>query len=65
PQDPNWDAKQLSSTLKKPTQLCQNVQEIIDHLIQIMQPHDHILIMSNKGFDGLHQRLLEQMQASC
>jgi len=37
---------------------------IITHLCQQGQPGDHILIMSNGGFDNIHQRLAEALEKS-
>jgi UDP-N-acetylmuramate: L-alanyl-gamma-D-glutamyl-meso-diaminopimelate ligase len=42
--------------------VCENVAEIIQQLSQELKPQDHVLIMSNKGFDGIHQKLLNRLQ---
>ena len=34
---------------------------ILEFLITTARPGDHILIMSNGGFDNIHQRLLENL----
>jgi UDP-N-acetylmuramate: L-alanyl-gamma-D-glutamyl-meso-diaminopimelate ligase len=34
---------------------------ILDFLLATARPGDHILIMSNGGFDNIHQRLLENL----
>ncbi|MBW1769668.1 MAG: UDP-N-acetylmuramate:L-alanyl-gamma-D-glutamyl-meso-diaminopimelate ligase, partial [Deltaproteobacteria bacterium] len=34
---------------------------IIEYLINVAQPEDVILIMSNGGFDNIHERLLERL----
>jgi UDP-N-acetylmuramate: L-alanyl-gamma-D-glutamyl-meso-diaminopimelate ligase len=34
---------------------------IIDYLIKAAEPDDVILIMSNGGFDNIHERLLESL----
>ncbi len=38
-----------------------NTDKIIDHLKQQVKSSDHVLIMSNKNFDGIHQKLLESL----
>lgn len=38
-----------------------NVDQIIQYLVPELKTNDHVLIMSNKGFDGIHQKLLDQL----
>lgn len=38
-----------------------STQQIIDYLVDRVQPHDHILVMSNGGFENIHQRLLSAL----
>jgi UDP-N-acetylmuramate: L-alanyl-gamma-D-glutamyl-meso-diaminopimelate ligase len=40
-----------------------DTQSIIDWLVREAQPGDHIVVMSNGGFEGLHQRLLAALKA--
>lgn len=39
-----------------------NVDQILKKVTPTLKPNDHVLIMSNKGFDGIHQRLLDQLR---
>jgi UDP-N-acetylmuramate: L-alanyl-gamma-D-glutamyl-meso-diaminopimelate ligase len=34
---------------------------IVDHLVDIAEPKDVILVMSNGGFDNIHEKLLEKL----
>lgn len=34
------------------------VDDIIQNVKSSVKPHDHVLVMSNKGFEGIHTRLL-------
>ncbi len=36
-----------------------DVTGIVRHLESFCQTGDHVVVMSNKGFDGIHQRLLD------
>jgi len=56
-----WDLKEVEQHLNQPTQVYNNVSEILDDLTQKLRPGDHVLIMSNKGFDGIHQKLIENL----
>ena len=39
----------------------ENTDEIVDFLTQAARPGDVILVMSNGGFDNIHERLLEKL----
>jgi UDP-N-acetylmuramate: L-alanyl-gamma-D-glutamyl-meso-diaminopimelate ligase len=41
----------------------EHVDALVEQIIQDRQPKDAILMMSNKGFDQLKKKLLEQLQA--
>jgi UDP-N-acetylmuramate: L-alanyl-gamma-D-glutamyl-meso-diaminopimelate ligase len=34
---------------------------MVNAIVQAAQPGDHILVMSNGGFGGVHQKLLEAL----
>jgi UDP-N-acetylmuramate: L-alanyl-gamma-D-glutamyl-meso-diaminopimelate ligase len=36
--------------------------EIIQHIVNNAEPHDIVLILSNGGFENIHQRLLTSLQ---
>lgn len=56
----DWDlASNLSSDL---IQVFSSTQAIIDKVISEAKSGDHILIMSNGGFEGIHQRLIEHLE---
>lgn len=59
PDNLNWRLEPTSDTLKAlPT-----TDAILDALVEIAQPGDHILVMSNGPFEKLHQRLLTALEA--
>ncbi len=57
-----WDVKETFGKLNKPMLIAQDTQAIIDALAQQAKANDHILVMSNGGFDNLHQRLLNALE---
>ncbi len=63
PKDPHWNVQELASHFPMPHQVCSDVPEIISYLLKTVQPRDHVLMMSNKSFDGLHERLLVALSA--
>ncbi len=53
-----WDVKHVFSLLGNKVRIFSDTQQIIDDMIKKVQAEDHILVMSNGGFDGIHARLL-------
>ena len=58
---PDWDAEFLVNQLAFKCRIHDDVQSIIQALSTQLTENDHVLIMSNKSFDGIHQRLLKQL----
>ncbi len=61
PHDPHWDIKKLAQQLSIPNQVCSSVDEMLAYLSKTLKAQDQVLIMSNKDFGNVHQRLLEAM----
>ena len=40
------------------------VEAIVDYVAQVVRPTDQVLVMSNGGFDGIHDKLLVKLEAS-
>lgn len=57
----DWGVADVAKKLSIPTQVCSNNDEIIAAVKLHLQPDDHVLIMSNTGFNGLHQQLLKEL----
>ncbi len=59
-----FSAQKLASDIKAmgiPAKAFCDSQEIVDHIFHTAQSGDIILVMSNGGFDNLHNRLLEAL----
>ncbi len=61
PTDLTWSLQSIVDGLSN-AHICYDTQQIINSLLQNQQPNEHILIMSNGGFDNIHQRLLSALQ---
>jgi len=57
----DWDLSQTLSPLGDRLRLHQNFDSLLDGLSAEMQTGDHVLVMSNGGFGGLHQCLVDQL----
>ena len=60
PPGQNWRPPQLPNGL--PLRYHDDTGRLVDELVASAQSGDHILIMSNGGFENIHQRLLERLQ---
>ncbi len=58
-----WDIAKMAQTAPTIVEIKADVQQIIDTLSQRCQPGDQIVIMSNGGFDNIHQRLVQALPA--
>ncbi len=52
-----WDIKQHMSELGERCQVFTNVNAIVEFIASEHKPHDYIVIMSNGGFEGIHEKL--------
>lgn len=57
PDDLTWSLQAVADNLPN-AHICHDTQNIIDKLVKNKQINENILIMSNGGFDNIHQRLL-------
>lgn len=59
----DWSLAETVNTIGPHAELYDDTAAIITHLCQHSQAGDHILIMSNGGFDNIHQRLAQALEA--
>ena len=43
-------------------QVADSIEELVHQVVAAARPGDHLLCMSNGGFGGIHQRLLQALQ---
>jgi len=55
----NWDLAAVLKTFPQPAAMYDDIESLIKNLKPELQSGDHILVMSNSGFDGIHQKLLD------
>lgn len=56
-----WDLAAVVAELGEKASLWQDVDALAAHVAQQAQAGDHILVMSNGGFGGIHDKLLAQL----
>jgi len=61
-QPPEQSWRPSEQTEGPPFKHYNHVGQLVDELSTIARPNDHILIMSNGGFENIHQRLLDRLR---
>ena len=62
--DLGWDLGAVAGELGARGQVCHSLEETLSAIQTRLQPETQVLIMSNGGFGGIHERLLQALQAS-
>ncbi len=58
PEQDTWGLEKILKDFAQPTALFDNVDSLVTGLTQQLKPGDHVVVMSNSGFGGIHQKLL-------
>ncbi len=61
PPNADWAMDEIINASPVPAKLVHNLDELIHCAISLSEPDTHIVIMSNGGFGGVHQKLIEQL----
>jgi len=61
PADLGWDPASLFAGLGRRAAISAHVDDIVDRVAVEAKPGDHLLVMSNGGFEGIHQKLLDAL----
>ncbi len=57
----DFDLSSVASQWVFPHKICKNNEEIIKEVVEKARPGDAILVMSNRGFNGIHQQLTQAL----
>jgi len=58
-----WDLHAIAETASTLLMIEPSIDSVINHLVKSTHAGDQIVIMSNGGFDNIHQRLINAMQS--
>ena len=61
PDNLDWDFKAMAASCTPQTQVFGNIDKIVDAVVAKARPNDHIVVMSNGGFGGIHAKLLNAL----
>lgn len=62
PDDKSWDVRAMLKPVVHKTQIHENVSAIVEVVSNHTKSTDHVLVMSNKGFEGIHQKLADALR---
>jgi UDP-N-acetylmuramate: L-alanyl-gamma-D-glutamyl-meso-diaminopimelate ligase len=58
----DWDLQSVAEASPVPAEVFQSTEAIIERICAESAAGDHVVIMSNGGFEGIHQRLLAALE---
>jgi UDP-N-acetylmuramate: L-alanyl-gamma-D-glutamyl-meso-diaminopimelate ligase len=58
-----WDATAALAAIANKTKVFDNLMHMVDAIGQLAEAGDQILVMSNGGFGGIHQKILDRLAA--
>ncbi len=61
PEGMDWSLVDSVAHSNAPTHCFKDVEKIVQGVCNVAQPGDHILVMSNGGFEGIHSRILDAL----
>jgi UDP-N-acetylmuramate: L-alanyl-gamma-D-glutamyl-meso-diaminopimelate ligase len=64
PDDLSWDIREVTAGLTVPLVIADSVDELVTSVTEQAQPGDRLVVMSNGGFGGIHEKLLQQLAVS-
>ncbi len=58
----DWDLEGVVSASPVPAQLASTTEDMVQTVVEASRAGDHVVIMSNGGFGGIHQALVKELQ---
>ena len=62
PEGRDWSLVEAVALSNAPAHCFKDVEKIVQGVCNVAQPGDHILVMSNGGFEGIHGRILDALK---
>ena len=61
PDSIEWSLDEVAQQCSQPAYTSEDIDQLVDAIVAKAQSGDHILVMSNGGFDGIHGKLLDKL----
>ena len=62
PPELNWDLSTIVTEDDSRTKIFPELDAILEYLTEELTPNDSLVIMSNGGFGGIHQRIVDKLK---
>lgn len=59
-----WDAAEALKSIANKAKTFNDLGMLVQAIVSVAKPNDHILVMSNGGFGGVHQKILDALNVS-
>ncbi|NLS12414.1 UDP-N-acetylmuramate:L-alanyl-gamma-D-glutamyl-meso-diaminopimelate ligase [Vibrio sp. SM6] len=59
PADIDWSVEDITQSMSQPTWVEDDVRSLAHQIVHYANPGDHIVVMSNGGFGGIHRQILD------
>ncbi len=60
--DTDWGLNEVLAGFEQPVAMYNDVDALVRGLVPQLAPNDHVVIMSNSGFGGIHNKLLQALK---
>lgn len=57
-----WNVSVITEALSQPAKWSANIDELVEMIAEEAKPTDHILVMSNGAFGGIHNKIIAKLQ---
>jgi len=57
-----WDAAAMLAPLGEKARVCNDFDRLLDELVGAVRPGDHVVVMSNGAFGGIHEKFLSALK---
>ena len=64
PPDIGMDLRRVAAGARPPAEVMDSIPTIVEDVVAKARPGDHVLVMSNGGFGGIHERLLQALRSA-
>lgn len=58
----DWGLSSILAEFKQPTVMYDNVDALVTQLVPQLHAGDHVVVMSNSGFEGIHKKILDAIE---
>jgi UDP-N-acetylmuramate: L-alanyl-gamma-D-glutamyl-meso-diaminopimelate ligase len=64
PEDLDWDLCDVSTGMIVPVKISNQLDEMVESIVAEARSGDRLVVMSNGGFGGIHEKLLTALDAA-